>query len=169
MLAGELAETARDIINDRPLPYFAGVIAARLLSVLADPLHNMYDKVNRFLNRGPQWTPTKLPSYWVDKIILHPPKDDNGHYQEIEWLLDALIDGLRTPAVRVSLHCSHDHLYSCQCRIWRFIATVTYLSDCYRYLHRPQCPSLASKNLSHSSSAAHTQMEDQRLLRAVVS
>lgn len=84
---------------DSPLPYCAGVLAARFLLVIADPLHIMYEKVNKFLYKGPEWNVDKLPSYWVDKILLNPPTSDELHYQEAEWLLDALIDGLRTPAV----------------------------------------------------------------------
>lgn len=79
--------------------YFAGVLAARLLLVVADPLHIMYEKVNKFLHKRPLWNVAKLPSYWVDKIMLNPPTGDEFHYQEAEWLLDALLDGLRTPAV----------------------------------------------------------------------
>ena len=97
-------ETAKGIVSNDPLPYFAGVLAAQLLSVLADPLHFMYEKANKFLNKGPQWNLKKLPSYWVDKILLNPPTEDNSHYLEVEWLLDILIDGLRTPAVGFSYH-----------------------------------------------------------------
>ena len=59
----------------------------------------MYAKVNEFLNRGPEWNVTKLPSYWVDKVLMKPPTDEEGYFQEAEWLLDGLIDGLRTSAV----------------------------------------------------------------------
>ena len=97
LLAGEVAETADNIGLGRPLPYFAGVLAARLLRVLTDPLHILYEKVNIFLNRGPHWTVEKLPSYWADKVLFNPPTDENSHYQEISWLLDTLIDGLHTP------------------------------------------------------------------------
>jgi nucleolar pre-ribosomal-associated protein 1 len=68
----------------------------RFLIVLSDPLHFLYIKVNKFLNRAPRWDLAKLPSYWVDKILLHPPDSDNAFYQEVEWLLDALTNGLRT-------------------------------------------------------------------------
>lgn len=102
MLAGELVETARNTIDAMPLPHFAGVLAAQLLVVINDPLHVMYGKVNKFLNRGHSWTVAKLPSYWVDRIMLNPPTDDDAYYQEVEWLLDGLIDGLRTPAVSAS-------------------------------------------------------------------
>lgn len=92
---GEVAETAGG--SEQALPYFAGVLAARLLQVLIDPLHILYEKANIFLSKRPQWTTEKLPSYWVDRVILHPPTDDDSYYQEVEWLLDTLIDGLRSP------------------------------------------------------------------------
>ena len=96
ILLGEVIEAAS---SHNPLPYFAGVLSARALMVLSDPLHVLYVKVNKFLNRTPRWDLAKLPSYWVDRILLHPPDDDNAFYQELEWLLDALTDGLRTPNV----------------------------------------------------------------------
>lgn len=99
MLAGEVVETAEKNIADRSLAYYAAVLAADFFLVLGDPLHLMYAKVNQFLNRGPEWNETKLPSYWVDKVLMNPPTDDDGHHQEAEWLFDGLIDGLRTSAV----------------------------------------------------------------------
>lgn len=98
ILAGEIVETAEKIVADGPLAYYAGVLAADLFLVLGDPLHLMYSKANKFMNRGPEWNVTKLPSYWVDKVLMNPPTDDDGHHQEAEWLLDGLIDGLRTSA-----------------------------------------------------------------------
>lgn len=96
LLLGEVIDTA---MSQSPLPYFAGTIAARFLMVLSDPLHILYTKVNKFLNRMPRWDLTRLPSYWVDKILLQSPDDNDVFYQEVEWLLDALADGLRTPDV----------------------------------------------------------------------
>ena len=55
--------------------------------------------MNRFLHKGPQWKVDKLPSYWIDKIILQSPTEDDEYYAEIKWLLDFLIDGLRTANV----------------------------------------------------------------------
>ena len=103
VISGELGETAKAFAADTPLPYLVAVLAAQLLAVVADPLHFMYEKVNQFLQKGPQWNVRKLPSYWVDKIIMKPPTNDDSHYQEAEWLLDILIDGLRTSAVCPSL------------------------------------------------------------------
>ena len=102
MLVGEIVETAEKVIADGPLAYYAGVLAASLILVLGDPLHLMYPKVNKFLNRGPEWNVTKLPSYWVDKVLMNPPTDDESHHQEAEWLLDGLVDGLRTSAVSLT-------------------------------------------------------------------
>jgi len=99
LLVGEVAETATDIIPQQPFPYFAGALAAYSLLVLANPLHFMYEKVNKFLMKGPQWNLAKLPSYWVDRILLHEPTDNDDHYREVEWLLDVLLEGLRILAV----------------------------------------------------------------------
>ena len=98
-MLGEVWETASSIVFDEPLPYFTGVIAARCMMVLGDPLHFMYTKVNKFLNKSPKWNPRKQPSYWIDKVLLHPPTEDESHYREVEWVLDALMEGLRTAQV----------------------------------------------------------------------
>lgn len=102
-MLGELIDTSEEHILTQPLQSFVGVFAARALLVLKDPLHPLYGKLNRFLNKGPSWNVEKLPSYWVDKILLHPPDDDDAHYKEIEWLLDTFTEGLQTPKVSTLL------------------------------------------------------------------
>ncbi|KZF23290.1 hypothetical protein L228DRAFT_246044 [Xylona heveae TC161] len=97
LLIGEVCETASPIIDNAPLPYFVGSLAARSATVITDPLHPLYAKVNRFLNKGPSWNVQRVPSYWIENILFHPPEEADSHYREIEWLLDILIDGLRTP------------------------------------------------------------------------
>lgn len=82
-----------------PLPYVAGELAASCLAVLAHPLHKMYGKVNIFLQKHPSWEIEKIPSYWIDKILLREPEYDDGYGEEMNWLLDLLIRGLRTPRV----------------------------------------------------------------------
>ena len=67
--------------------------------VQADPSHPVYTKVNSFLHKGPQWNTKRLLSYWIDKVMLRPPTEDDGHDAEMQWLLDFLLDGLRTPSV----------------------------------------------------------------------
>jgi len=79
-----------------PLPYIAWSLAAQMLRVLTNPLHKLYGKVNKFLNKGPRWEIGKIPSYWIDKILLHEPEYDDAHYGEVSWLLDMFIDGLRS-------------------------------------------------------------------------
>ncbi|KAL8657954.1 MAG: hypothetical protein Q9226_001420 [Calogaya cf. arnoldii] len=98
LLVGEVVETCKSSIGDSRLAGFAGVIAAECCLVLSNPLHVLYAKVNRFLNRGPVWKVEKLPSYWVEQIVMRLPSMDDGYYKEIEWLLDVLREGLRTSA-----------------------------------------------------------------------
>ncbi|KAI9724127.1 MAG: hypothetical protein M1812_000846 [Candelaria pacifica] len=95
LLLGELIDTTEEYFSTQPMESFVGVFARCALLVLKDPLHPLYGKVNRFLNKSPTWHVEKIPSYWVDKILLHPPDDDDAHYREVEWLLDTFTDGLR--------------------------------------------------------------------------
>ncbi|MCJ1435584.1 hypothetical protein MMC27_004958 [Xylographa pallens] len=96
LLLEEVMESAKYIIATKQFPSVAGVIATRAVMVLNDPLHFMYPKVNKFLNKSPSWDVAKLPSYWVDKVFLHPPADDDTHQREVQWVVDTLIGGLRT-------------------------------------------------------------------------
>ena len=92
-------ESSKTIIMDKPLPSVACAIATRAIAVLDDPLHYMYIKVNKFLNKSPNWALAKLPSYWVDKVFLHPPADDDTHQREVHWVVETLLDGLQTVEV----------------------------------------------------------------------
>ena len=92
-------DTAKDVVENDALPYFVGDFSARALKILADPLHFLYGEINEFLNKGPTWQVAKLPSYWTDRILSYPPLDDDAHFVQVEWLLDALIGGLRTQNV----------------------------------------------------------------------
>ncbi|KAL8671196.1 MAG: hypothetical protein Q9168_004292 [Polycauliona sp. 1 TL-2023] len=98
LLVGEVIETCKTWIGDTGLPRFAGVMAAECCLVLSDPLHILYAKVNRFLNKGPVWKVERLPSYWVEQIVMRLPSIDDGYYKEIEWLLIILTKGLQTSA-----------------------------------------------------------------------
>ena len=104
LLLGEVAETATGSIEQEPLPFFAGVLAARSIAVLSDPMHAMFNKLNLFLTRGPTWKVAKLPSYWIDRILLQPPEIDDRGFEEADWLLEVMIDGLRTAKVGSFLH-----------------------------------------------------------------
>lgn len=95
LLLSELAETAKDNINDGPLPSPIVAFASHALNILRDPVHGLYPKVNNFLTRGPFWKLDKLPL--VDEILSQEPTVGDSFYTQITWLLVYLIDGLRTP------------------------------------------------------------------------
>lgn len=95
LLLSELAETARDNINDGPLPSTIASFACHALNVLRDPLSSLYSKVNIFLTRGPVWSLDRLPL--VDEVLSEEPIVGDTYYAQTNWLLEYLIDGLRTP------------------------------------------------------------------------
>lgn len=95
LLLSELAETAKDNINDGPLPSPIVSFACHALGILRDPLSNLYPKVNTFLTRGPLWSLDRLPL--VDEILSEDPVVGDSFYGQASWLLGYLMDGLRTP------------------------------------------------------------------------
>ncbi|EPS32349.1 hypothetical protein PDE_07309 [Penicillium oxalicum 114-2] len=97
-LAGELLETVNQIGMNEPVPWIVGECAANCLRVLVSPLHKVYGKVNKFLQKAPVWEVEKLPSYWIDKIILNEPELDDGYPDEVDWLLGLFVKGLRSHA-----------------------------------------------------------------------
>ncbi|KAL2003527.1 hypothetical protein VTN02DRAFT_3512 [Thermoascus thermophilus] len=97
ILSGELLETVNRLGFHVPLPFIAGEFAASAVMVLTNPLHKLYGKINLFLQKAPSWEIGKIPSYWIDKILLHEPDYDDGYSEEINWLLDVFVKGLRTP------------------------------------------------------------------------
>ncbi|KAJ6184929.1 hypothetical protein N7519_006230 [Penicillium mononematosum] len=97
-LSGELLETVNNIGMEKPVPWIVGECASRCLAVLTDPLNKVYGKVNKFLQKAPAWEVEKIPTYWVDKILLHEPELDDGYFEEIDWLLNLFIKALRTEA-----------------------------------------------------------------------
>ncbi|GAB7346267.1 hypothetical protein MBLNU457_4992t1 [Dothideomycetes sp. NU457] len=96
LLVGELIETASGIIDERPMSYIGGSFATHALQVLTDPTHFMFPKVNRYLLKDPTWNIRRLPDYWLGKTILEMPEDDNTYWKELMWVLDMLVDGVRT-------------------------------------------------------------------------
>ncbi|KAF7585954.1 hypothetical protein BBP40_009827 [Aspergillus hancockii] len=96
ILTGELLETVKQIGLESPVPRIVGECASSCLAVLVNPMHKLYGKVNKFLQKAPFWEVGKIPSYWIDKILLHEPELDDGYFEETNWLLDLLIKGLRT-------------------------------------------------------------------------
>ncbi|WPH04754.1 Hypothetical protein R9X50_00764900 [Acrodontium crateriforme] len=100
VIIGELTETFEKqcLPTDKALPYLAGTFAARGLHVLTQPTHHMYPKINRYLIRSPEWRISKMPSYWLSNTALTQPDQDDSYWREVQWVLDWLVDGLRTPA-----------------------------------------------------------------------
>lgn len=120
-------------------PYIASELSARLLSILADPLHRLYGKANTFMNKAPVWEIAKIPSYWIDKILMHESEYDDSHYEEVSWLLDLFVNGLRTEKVgQLPSCCYADAVYlRCFQRIWISIVVPVYLNGCFPYtIHR---------------------------------
>ena len=101
LLIGEVIETCQSCVGDEALAGFVGAMAAESCLVLSNPLHILYAKVNRFLNKGPVWKVEKLPSYWVEQAVMRLPSMDDCYYEEIEWLVKVLTEGLRTSAVSI--------------------------------------------------------------------
>lgn len=101
LLTGELLETvvALGLNTGAPIPWIVGECAANCLAVITSPLHKVYGKVNKFLQKAPAWEVEKIPSYWIDKILLHEPELDDGFFDEIDWLLGLFVKGLRSKAV----------------------------------------------------------------------
>jgi nucleolar pre-ribosomal-associated protein 1 len=95
---GETVETASSIIDAAPLPYIGGVFAARAVSVITNPTHFMYVKINTFLMKSPTWTVENIPRYLSAKILRSNATLDDSYQKEVDWLLDYLLDCLRTPA-----------------------------------------------------------------------
>ena len=100
VLVGELIETYEHhcIPKTEPLPYLAGCFATNALRVQMEPAHCMYPKINKFLNKGPEWRISKMPNYWIQSTVLSLPEEDDAYWKEVQWVLDWLVDGLRTPA-----------------------------------------------------------------------
>jgi len=102
LLLGEVCETVQNDGFETVLPSIVAEVAAQMVTIIADPSHKMYGKVNKFLNRGPSWDAQKVISYWTDRILLMEPEGDDGHDLEVNWLLQLLINGLRNAKVGVS-------------------------------------------------------------------
>ncbi|KAK6419750.1 hypothetical protein LTR95_017018 [Oleoguttula sp. CCFEE 5521] len=98
ILFGELLETYEESgrEQDLPLSYLVGSFATHSLRVVNDPTHFMYPKINTYMIKDPEWRVSKLPGYWLDNTILAQPDEDDAYWKEIQWVLDWLVDGLRT-------------------------------------------------------------------------
>ena len=103
LLLGEVRDTVQNDGLETTVPSIVAEVATQMVTIIADPLHMMYAKVNKFLNKGPSWDAQKIISYWIDRVILKEPEDDDGHDLEVNWLLQLLVNGLRNAGVRTRL------------------------------------------------------------------
>ena len=106
LLLGIVIETAargRHSISSEAVPSIATQLAARFTPILHNPLHFLYSKANEFLSTRPEWDVEKLPSHWMHRIFLHPPDDEKMFDQDVLWLLETFLEGLRTPLVSRAL------------------------------------------------------------------
>jgi nucleolar pre-ribosomal-associated protein 1 len=95
LLLMELAESAKDLIIDGPLPSILVVFTCKAIDILKNPLHPLYEKVNLFLTSGPVWQSDKIPL--MQAIFQEGPTVDGTYYTGLSWLLGFLVDSLRTP------------------------------------------------------------------------
>ncbi|KAK3116538.1 hypothetical protein LTR53_002962, partial [Teratosphaeriaceae sp. CCFEE 6253] len=102
VLIGEVIETFEqqclDPVKENALPYLTATFAARALSVLAEPTHFLYPKLNHFIMRNPEWRIGRLPAYWLANTVFDQPTEDDAYWKEVLWVLGWLVDGVRTPA-----------------------------------------------------------------------
>lgn len=98
ILVGELLETFEQSFEAKrePLPHLVGTFVTHALHVQTDPAHFIYPKLNRYLMKGPEWRVSKMPSYWLSTIALSVPAEDDAYWREVQWVLEWLVDGLRT-------------------------------------------------------------------------
>ncbi len=105
LLLSELMETAKPHISDQALPTTITAFASHALSILRDPLHCLYPKVNKYLSQGPTWELDKFPL--LHAILNEPPTLDDAHYTEVSFLLTYLASGLRTVGDMAIFHKRH--------------------------------------------------------------
>jgi nucleolar pre-ribosomal-associated protein 1 len=98
LVLGELGETfsTHHLASDTALPYLTGTFAARAFRIQTQPVADMYPKINKFLIRGPEWRSTRLPGYWFSNTAMSLPEEDDAYWREIRWVLEWLVDGMRT-------------------------------------------------------------------------
>ncbi|KAK4574816.1 hypothetical protein LTR86_001658 [Recurvomyces mirabilis] len=100
VLVGELIETYEQqyLPSQKALPYLTGCFAKRALAVLNEPTHFIYPKLCRFMMKSPEWRSVRLPSYWLANTVHAQPVEDDAYWREIHWVVEWLVDGLRTSA-----------------------------------------------------------------------
>lgn len=105
LLLSELMETSKPHVSDQPLPTTITIFASHALSVLREPLHCLYPKVNKHLSQGPTWELDKFPL--LHAILNEPPTLDDAHYTEVSFLLAYLASSIKTEGDMAIFHKRH--------------------------------------------------------------
>lgn len=155
LLAGELVETVRQLGLEAPVPWIVGECASSCLSVLTDPMHKLYGKVNRFLQKAPYWELEKIGTYWIDKVLLHEPELDDGYFEEINWLLDLFVKGLRTGTVCFALLFLFESMLMVLSRTWKSTGAPMSLNESCPSTNRPVPGSLQRDGSCTCCTARH--------------
>ncbi|KAJ4368078.1 hypothetical protein N0V83_006433 [Neocucurbitaria cava] len=95
LLFGEVLESV-DATGAAAFPYVGGVLAARCVSILADPTLSLFSTINRFLTTSPAWDANNILRHFWHRIVASEPDDDGTYHKEVEWYFDYLMDSLRT-------------------------------------------------------------------------
>ena len=97
LLFGEVLESV-DPAGSEAFSYVGGVLAARCVSILADPTLSLFSTVNKFLAVSPCWNVDFLLRYFWHHVVASDSSDGNTYHGQVDWYLDYLLDALRTPA-----------------------------------------------------------------------
>lgn len=93
LLLCEIAESCKPHIDAAPIPNTIVAFARHAITVLKDPLHCLYGKINGFLLKSPVWKLDRLPL--VHDVLQEGPELDDTYYSELSWLFSYLLDGLQ--------------------------------------------------------------------------
>ena len=98
LLLKEVIETTQTAENGEGLPTFLAAFAAEAFLVLQNPLHQMYEKINAFMNQGPTWDLQKIPL--LHTVTRGPSDPTVNFYRDLGWFCTVLVKGLSKPEVR---------------------------------------------------------------------
>lgn len=93
LLLSEVVESCKPQVDVGPIPNTIVAFIRHALTVLKDPLHCLYGKINTFLLKSPAWRLDRLPL--VHDILQQGPELDDTYYSELSWLFSYLLDGLQ--------------------------------------------------------------------------
>lgn len=102
LLLSEVVESCKPQVDMGPTPNTIVAFIRHALTVIKDPLHCLYGKINTFLLRSPVWKLDRLPL--VHDILQEGPELDDTYYSELSWLFSYLLDGLQAESDMAIYH-----------------------------------------------------------------